>query len=94
MGAVGFDFLPGGCVDTTAGGEAFRDRFGEIHFPCSEEVAQEADIVRRIMESFGDDRGWEAIDKRGPQGFITALPIRDGMGKEGGVAVHERHYII
>ena len=46
------------------------------------------------MESFGDDRGWEAIDKRGPQGFITALPIGDGMGKEGGVAVHERYYII
>jgi len=46
------------------------------------------------MESFGDDRGWEAIDKRGPQSFITALPIGEGMGKEGSVAVHEKYYII
>ena len=93
MDTVGFDFFPGGCVDAPAGGEAFGDRFGEIQFPRGEEVAQQADIVRRIMESFGDDTGWEAVDKRGAQGLITTLPIGDGMGKKGGI-VYEGCYTI
>jgi hypothetical protein len=46
------------------------------------------------MESLGDDGGGEAIDKRGPQSFVTALPIGAGMGKEGGVAVDGRYYTI
>jgi hypothetical protein len=45
------------------------------------------------MESFGDDMGWEAVDKRGAQGLITTLPIGDGMGKKGGI-VHEGCYTI
>jgi len=46
------------------------------------------------MESFGDDRGWEAIDKRGPQSFITALPIGTGWVKKVASRVHESIYII
>ena len=93
MGAIGFDLLAGGGIDAAAGGVAFSDRFGEIQFPRGEEVAQQADILRGIMESFGDDIGGEAFDKGRTQGFITALPIGDGMSKEGRV-LHDRYYII
>ena len=93
MGAIGFNFLAGGGIDATAGGEAFSDRFGEIQFPRGEEVAQQADILRGIMEPLSDDMGGKTFDEGGSQGFITSLPIGDGMSKEGCV-LHGKYYII
>ena len=93
MGAVGFDFLPGGGVDASAGGEAFGDGFGEIQFAGGEEVPEQADILGRVLEPLGDDPGWEAVDKGSTQGFIAALPIGDGVGEKGGI-FHEKYYII
>ena len=93
MGALGFDFFPGGDINPTPGGEAFGDRFGEIQFPRAEEVAQQADILRGIMKAFGDEIGGETLDEGGTQGFITPLPIGDGMNEEGCV-LHGRYYIM
>ena len=56
-------------------------------------MTEQADIWRRIMESFGDDPDWEAVDKRSAQGLIAALPVGNGMGKKGRI-VHAKYYII
>ena len=85
MSPIGFDFLPGGRVDAPAGGKAFGDGFGEIQFAGGEEVAEQADILEGVMESLGDDTGWEAVDKRSAQGLIASLPIGNGVGKKGGI---------
>ena len=93
MGAIGFDFLSGGRVDASAGVKAFGERFGEIQFPGGEEVTEQADILRRVMESLGDDAGWEAVNKRGPQGLIASLPIGNGMSKKGSI-FHDAYYVV
>ena len=56
-------------------------------------MAEQADIGRRVMESLGDDTGWEAVDKRSAQGLIASLPIGSGVGKKGGI-FHEAYYVI
>ena len=93
MGAVGFDFFSGSGVNAVSGGETFGDRFGEIQFSRSEEVAKQADVLGRIMESLGDDVGRETVDKGGAEGLITTLLVRDGMDKKGSI-FHERCYTI
>ena len=93
VGTVGFDFFSGSGVNAVSGGETFGDRFGEIQFSRSEEVAKQADVLGGIMESLGDDVGRETVDKGGAEGLITTLPVRDGMDKKGSI-LHERCYTI
>ena len=56
-------------------------------------MAEQADVLGRIVEPLGDDPGGEAVNKRGAQGLIAALPIEEGMDKKRGI-VHDRCYII
>ena len=93
MGPVGFYFFSGRGVNAMSAGETFGDRFGEIQFSRSEEVAKQADVLGGIMESLRDDVGRETVDKGGAEGLITTLPVRDGMDKKGSI-LHERYYTI
>jgi hypothetical protein len=47
-----------------------------------EEVPQQVDIGQAVAEALGHHPSWQPLDKGGAQGFVTALPLVDGLQEE------------
>ncbi len=54
---------------------SFGDRFCEIDLPLLELMTQKVDISGAVTEALSYDLGRQAFDERGPEGFVTPLPL-------------------
>jgi hypothetical protein len=73
------DFGPGIGIDSLPSGFALGHWLGEVDFFVGEEVSEKVYIADRISKAISDHSGWQAIDKGGAQGLISALPFMHRM---------------
>ena len=84
--APGDDLAPDFGGDLSPLAPVFGSRFRQINFPVPELVGQQTHVGRRIIKLPGDHPRRLALDKDGPQGFVSPLPLGVRMEEERSIA--------